>query len=119
MKFLRLCLCSCIAAIGVSPMRAQQTPTPDQQAREALRKALEQTSPGPAGTKPVAPPAETLPVTPAPAAEPQAPEKAAKAAEPIKTPLDTKAIRRAEDKRLAEEEKAAKARAKAEAKTRA
>src|SRR5829696_6335188 len=76
MKFLQLCLCLCIAALGASRTCAQQSLTPEQrqQAAEALRKALGQApSTAPAETKPALPPppAETIPTpTPTPAPTP-------------------------------------------------
>ena len=69
MKFLQLCLCLCLAAVG-RPIFAQQTLTPEQrqQAADALRKALEQNPSAPAAEAkpltPVPPPAESTPAAP-------------------------------------------------------
>src|SRR6185503_15058698 len=80
MTFRRLCLCFCVAALGVGSLRAQQTLTPEQQkeAADALRRALEQAP----GAAPAAAPTAPAPSAPAPKAPPPAELKLPPPAEP-------------------------------------
>ena len=77
MKFLQLCLCLSLAAVGTATLRAQQNLTPEQQKQvtEALRKALEQAGDSAPAKPAVPPPIESKPtVAPAtPAVVPAAP----------------------------------------------